>query len=136
MALECKWIIFFPLSLCNSANGGSLQCLGLKNFGKPKAPNNCRFFIWLVLVDRCWTAEHLHHHGICLNNSCILCCQEVESIDHLMVQWVFSREFWFKVLRPYGWHGLVPTQADHFASWWIAMHKRVFPRADVRPSTR
>jgi hypothetical protein len=28
-----------------------------RSFGKSKAPNKCRFFIWLALLGRCWTVE-------------------------------------------------------------------------------
>jgi hypothetical protein len=64
-------------------------------------------------------------HGLQASSSCILCCQEVEYIDHLLVQCVLSREVWFKVLRHYGWHGLTPSPHHLFATWWTVSRKHM-----------
>jgi hypothetical protein len=104
---------------------GQSAVLGTKELWKTRAPNNCHFFVWLALHGRCWTAERLHRHGIRTNSSCILCCQDAETINHLLVQCVFSREIWFKVLRRCGWHGVAPTQDHLFAVWWTTSRKCV-----------
>jgi hypothetical protein len=49
----------------------------------------------------------------------------VESVDHLIVQCVFSREVWFKVLHRYGWQDLAPGPEDRFVGWWITSQKHV-----------
>jgi hypothetical protein len=36
---------------------GQTALYGTKELWKVKDPNKCRMFIWLVLQDRCWTAE-------------------------------------------------------------------------------
>jgi hypothetical protein len=36
---------------------GQASVLGAKELWKTKAPNSRRFFIWLVLLGRCWTNE-------------------------------------------------------------------------------
>jgi hypothetical protein len=36
---------------------GQSAVLGNKELWKTKAPNKCRFFIWLALLGRCWTVE-------------------------------------------------------------------------------
>jgi hypothetical protein len=107
---------------------GQAAVLGVKELWKTKAPNKCRCFMWLVLLDRCWTAERLQRHGIHSSSSYILCCQGVESVDHLTIQCVISREVWFKTLRRYGWHGMSPGVDDRFDVWWTATCKRV-PKA-------
>jgi hypothetical protein len=104
---------------------GQSAVLGTKELWKTSPPNNCRFFVWLALHGRCWTAERLHRHGIRTDSSCILCCQDAETINHLLVQCVFSREIWFKVLRRCGWHGVAPAQGHLFAVWWTTSRKRV-----------
>jgi hypothetical protein len=126
--LEWHWSV----SGCYSSNStyatlllGQSSFLGAKELWKTKAPNKYRFFVWLVLLNRCWTAEHLQCHGIRSSSSCILCCQGVEMVDHLMVQCVFSREDGFKVLWRCGWHGLALDQDNHFAKWWTTMRKWV-----------
>jgi hypothetical protein len=32
--------------------------IGAKEIWKIKAPNKCKFFLWLLILDRCWTANH------------------------------------------------------------------------------
>jgi hypothetical protein len=84
--------------------------LGARQLWKTRAPNQCRFYIWLVLLGRCWTSERLQHHGLCNNGPCVQCSQETESLDHLLAQCVFSREVWFRVLQRCGWQHLSPTR--------------------------
>jgi hypothetical protein len=43
---------------------GQSFVLGSKELWKTRAPNNYRFFVWLVLLGRCWTADRLHRHGL------------------------------------------------------------------------
>jgi hypothetical protein len=75
---------------------------GARELWKTHAPNKCRFFIWLVLLRRCWTADRRFRRGLQADNSCALCSQEPELVDHLVFQCVFSREVWFSALRRCG----------------------------------
>jgi fumarate reductase subunit D len=43
---------------------GQSTVLGAKEIWKVKAPGKCKFFLWLLVLDRCWTAEHRHRHGL------------------------------------------------------------------------
>jgi hypothetical protein len=99
--------------------------LGATEPWKTRAPNKCRFFVWVVPLNRCWTAERLHRHGIRSNEDCILYYQEVETVDHMMVQCVFPREVWFKSLRRCGWQELALAPDSCFAAWWTFVRKRV-----------
>jgi hypothetical protein len=56
---------------CYSANSahkflfqGQKGVLGAKELWKVRAPNKCRFFLWLVLHQLCWTSEGLHRHAL------------------------------------------------------------------------
>jgi hypothetical protein len=73
--------------------------------------------MWLVLLQRCWTEDRRHHRGLQTDNSCALCSQEMELVDRLMVQCVFSREVWFLTLRRYGWEALAPSTESSFIGW-------------------
>jgi hypothetical protein len=88
-------------------------------------PNKCHFFCWLVLHGRCWTSDHLQRHGLSNNGPCALSSQHAETIDHLLVSYVFSREVWFRVFRRCGWQNLVPGLDDLFINWWLRCRKRV-----------
>jgi hypothetical protein len=82
------------------------------------APGKCRFFMWLVEHNRCWTADRLAKRGLPHPEHCPLCDQQEETIKHLLVSCVFSRQFWFELLRAVGLHGLAPQQDESFEGWW------------------
>jgi hypothetical protein len=96
---------------------GQSSILGDKEIWKTKAPSKCRFFAWLVLLRRNWTSEHLWHHGLRDDATCALCSQEPETVDHLLVQCMFSREVWFKSFRRCVWQHLVPSPQAHMVEW-------------------
>jgi hypothetical protein len=86
----------------------------------------CKFFIWLVLEDRCWTADHLEMSGLSYLAACLLCDQEDENINHLLVSCVFSRQFWFHLLQQLGLAGLCPSPSeDNLDEWWSSSINQV-----------
>ncbi|KAG2538450.1 hypothetical protein PVAP13_9NG381214 [Panicum virgatum] len=93
---------------------------------KARAPGKCKFFTWLALHDRCWTAERRKHHNLQDTDTCVLCAQESETIAHLLVGCSFSREVWYRVLLRLRWYVLTP---DHryfdLADWWNASRKKL-----------
>ena len=99
---------------------------GAKLLRKTRAPAKCKFFIWLVLHERCWTAARRKRHGLQDDDSCALCAQSSETIDHLLVACPFSREVWFKVLRKVGWDtALLHVPTDFFTTWWTKARKQI-----------
>jgi hypothetical protein len=62
--------------------------------------------------------------GLQADNSCTLCSQEPELVNHLVIQRVFSREVWFSALRRCDWHHLAPS-ADDSVTWWVHSMKQV-----------
>jgi hypothetical protein len=55
----------------------------------------------------------------------VLCDQAVETLDHLLVQCVVTRETWFKVLRPLGWRNLILMPNVGMVDWWLRSCKVV-----------
>ena len=50
---------------------------------------------------------------------CPLCDQEEETINHLLVECVFAREFWFLLLWQVGLQALSPQPTENsFLDWW------------------
>lgn len=98
---------------------GSMLFRPYERIWKTWAPNKCRFFLWLVAHNRCWTTDRLTRRGLPHPDQCPLCDQEDESINHLLVSCVFSRHFWYLLLRQVGLHSLSPQPSDiYFDSWW------------------
>jgi hypothetical protein len=106
---------------------GQAAVLGAKELLKAWAPNKCRFFVWLVLLGRCWTSARHQKHGLQSDGSCALCCQDLEICDHLLVGCSFSREVWFNSLRRWGWglQLLTPEAGDTFTEWCLRSRKRL-----------
>ena len=83
------------------------------------APPKCRFFLWLVAHNRCWTADRLARRGLPHPEQCPLCDQVDESIQHLLIGCVFARQFWFVILHSFGLAALAPQPTDSsFDAWW------------------
>lgn len=76
---------------------GSIEFTPWKRIWKSWAPLQCKF-LWLAMKNRCWTAYHLSRHRQTHPSVCSLCDQEEESIQHILVSCVFSREIWTKIL--------------------------------------
>lgn len=50
---------------------------------KMMTPPCCRYFIWLVALNRCQTADCLRKRGLQHPDQCVLCDQSDETIDHI-----------------------------------------------------
>ena len=85
---------------------------------KAWAPGKCKFFMWLVAHGRCWTADRLARKGLPHPQLCPLCDQE-ETLNHLLVSCVFSRDVWFQILKIVRLQHLAPNLAtSSFEVWW------------------
>ena len=62
-----------------------------------KAPLHRRFFAWLAIKDRCWTLDRLARRGLLHQDTCPFCDQHGETLDHILVSCVFTREVWHLV---------------------------------------
>lgn len=78
---------------------GSSRPVGAKQLWKTSAPPRVEFFFWLLLHGRCWTAVRRWRPGLQSTNEHILCAQASETMDHLLLECVFTREIWSVVLR-------------------------------------
>jgi hypothetical protein len=87
---------------------GSVHFEPANRIWKPWAPAKCKFFIWLTALNKCWTADRLSKRGLPHPIRCPLCDQQQETIDHLLVNCVFAREFWFHVLSKVNLQSLSP----------------------------
>jgi len=119
-------MIFSTSSAYRSFFMGQHPTEGAKLLQKARAPPKCKFFIWLVLHDRCWMADRHKRHGLQDDDTCSLCNQLPETIDHLLLVCPFSREVWFRALCFMHWEATSPTvQAYTLADWWYGARKRI-----------
>jgi hypothetical protein len=105
---------------------GSITFEPWKRLWKTWAPPKCKFFIWLAIRNKCWTADRLQKRGLDHPEVCPLCDQEPENIQHLLCTCVFSRQFWYYILSSLGMANLSPDSNEStFADWWAKVSKQV-----------
>lgn len=79
-----------------------------------------------MVHNRCWTADWLSPRGLPHPESCPLCDQEQETIQHILVYCVFARQFWFLLLQRVGL--AIPssqTTGTSFDVWWCRVSSAV-----------
>lgn len=67
------------------------------------APPKCKFFAWLVMQNRVWTADRLKKRGWRNQQYCPLCHTTLETVVHLLAHCRFSQRIWLDIQR---WTGL------------------------------
>lgn len=99
--------------------------LGTIKFGpwrriwKSRAPPRCKFFIWLVFHNSCWTVDRLARRGLPHPEACPLCDQSEETIHHLWAGCVFTRQVWAYIFQNLGLLSLSPPPvSSQFSKWW------------------
>ena len=105
---------------------GAIQFQPWERIWKSWAPGKCKFFMWLVAHNRCWTADRLAKNGLAHPEKCPLCDQEEETINHLLLSCVFARQTWFEILLGLGLQVLSPQLEDpSFEEWWHKVSSKV-----------
>ncbi len=83
-----------------------------------KGPAKCKFVLWFAFQKRCWTADLLQKRGIDSHSACPFCAQELETANHILIDCVFARQVWLRVLSPPGWAALSPSRGSWLQDWW------------------
>lgn len=93
---------------------------------KSWAPLRCKFFVWLAIKNRVWTADRLAKRCLPHPTACPLCDQAEETIQHILVSCVFARQVWSLILNKLGLLAIA-TQSGctRFSAWWCQSIKNV-----------
>lgn len=78
----------------------------------------------MALHRRCWTAER-RRHGLQDDDSCVMCLQASETLDHILLGCVISPEVWDRLLSRLGLMALVPHGDIDIFLWWSWARRRV-----------
>jgi hypothetical protein len=93
---------------------------------KTWALSKCKFFLWLAILDRCWTADRLARRGLEHSEKCPLYNQEDETVQHLLASCVCVREVYVQILSKVGLQHLSPCRDEKsFQDWWRSAERRV-----------
>jgi hypothetical protein len=66
---------------------------------KWQIPLRIKLFSWLLFENKILTWDNLSKRGFCGPSRCVLCGEEEESINHLMVYCSFSKDVWEFILN-------------------------------------
>jgi len=77
---------------------GTIPLPGSRWVWKNWAPQRVKFFVWLALKQRLWTADRRRRHGLDAHDNCWFCDQELETTNHMLVNCSFAKEIWWTVL--------------------------------------
>ncbi|GJN13826.1 hypothetical protein PR202_gb00573 [Eleusine coracana subsp. coracana] len=77
---------------------GSTALQGAKLLWKTWSPPKVKFFLYLALHNRTWTAERWFRHGLQESDVCTLCDQAPERVEHLLVHCPYAKEVWWEIL--------------------------------------
>ena len=91
------------------------------------APPKVKFFAWLAIQNRVWTADRLERRGMQNCGLCPLCKREFESAAHLFYRCRYTMRLW-RLIRDWLQIGDINTNqwaAHHsLSSWWTHMARR------------
>lgn len=83
-----------------------------------KAEGKLKFFPWLILQNRVWTADRLAARGWPHDDICSLCDQEMESVNHLLLQCPFAKEVWFSFNTSHPFSSDLALRCTSISGWW------------------
>jgi hypothetical protein len=82
-------------------------------------PPKCKTFIWLAINNKCWTINRLQKRGLDYPENRVLCDKEDETVQHILTNRVFARQFLHDTLARIGLSTMVLKRRDAcFAEWW------------------
>ena len=97
---------------------GSIKFIPWKRIWKSWAPLRCKFFVWLAIKQRLWTADRLARRGLQHPPACLFCDQAQETAPHLLLSCVFTRQIWTLVFSHLNLVVDVPVNSSTFSAWW------------------
>ena len=94
---------------------------GLEKVWKCRMEGKVKFYIWLLLQNRNWTADRLRSRGWPHNEKCKLCDQEEETAVHLTLQCCFTKEVWCQIQRTQSTLCAAASTASSIEDWWTRL---------------
>ncbi|CAN0863006.1 Putative ribonuclease H protein At1g65750, partial [Linum grandiflorum] len=87
-------------------------------------PPKIQTFCWKVFHKRIATSDNLQKRGFSLSNWCVLCHNDMESVDHIMLQCNFMASIWIKICSALSIYGPLLEDTRDFIRSWKGMNCR------------
>ena len=102
----------------------------------PSVPSKVSFFAWEASWGKVLTMDQLKKRGWALANRCFLCCEEEESIDHILIHCSRARALWEFLFALFRVFWVLPSSArDTLIEWRGFMlgkkHRKVWKAAPL-----
>lgn len=102
---------------------GRIKLPDLERVWRVKAEEKVRFFTWLLLQDRLWTADRLQRRGWAHDARCCLCDQVLESANHLFLECPFAKEVWNEMVGSDAALVHTVTTVSSIPDYWTELSK-------------
>ena len=89
---------------------------------RTKLEGKVRFYIWLLLQNRNWTADRLQARGWPHTAYCRLCDQEPETAEHITLRCSYAREVWYLAQGTSDRIYNVVHSAISVSDWWKRLY--------------
>lgn len=94
---------------------------------KAWAPLKIKFFMWLAIKDRLWTAERRCRRGLQDQDTCALCHLHSETSLHIFTQCHFTRQVWQAVTSSLNFQRQLPPSHSDIVDWWMQLRDGMDP---------
>lgn len=94
----------------------------LEKAWKVKAENKIKFYLWLLLQNRNWTADRLSTRGWPCNPTCPFCDQAPETAIHILLGCPYSKEVWNMSGPIHPQMTDVALSSNSVKCWWRKLH--------------
>ena len=84
----------------------------------PCVPTKVCLFAWEAYWGKMLTLDQLKKRGRFLANRCFLCCEEEESIDHILIDCTRARVIWELLFALFGVSWVLPFSVRDTLSGW------------------
>jgi hypothetical protein len=91
MGMGSQRLLLRMLLLCGDL-GECIAMLGKLHIWKSYSLESYKVFLWLSIKKKCWTADKLGWHGLQHLAACLVCEQDDETLDHLLMGCLHSCE--------------------------------------------
>ena len=88
-----------------------------------KIEGKIKFFFWLMLQNKNWTAERLRARGLPHDSECCLCDQELETAAHLALLCPYAKEVWVQFQTVSSRAVQVAFTSTTINGWWSKIRR-------------
>ncbi|RVX20512.1 Transposon TX1 uncharacterized 149 kDa protein [Vitis vinifera] len=102
----------------------------------PSVPSKVSFFAWEASWGKVLTMDQLKKRGWAVANRCFICCEEEESIDHILIHCSKARALWDLLFALFGVCWVLPYSARETLIEWRGFmlgkkHRKVWKAAPL-----